>query len=98
MFFNRKAAVSRPPYACFIIYIIAHTPGKFTPLDTFLNSKYYAILEYIGEFMKKTGHDRHKPLKIALKKAGYKVDKVEQGGQKTVFTVSKIQRAVKKEQ
>jgi hypothetical protein len=37
----------------------------------------------------------HKPLKTALKKAGFKVDKVEQGSKKTVFTVSKIQRAVR---
>jgi hypothetical protein len=40
--------------------------------------------------MRKTGHDRHKPLKTALKKAGYKVNKVEQSNKKTVFTVSKI--------
>jgi hypothetical protein len=38
--------------------------------------------------MKKGGNDRHKLILTVLKKAGFKVDNLEQHGKKTVITVS----------
>jgi hypothetical protein len=40
--------------------------------------------------MKKGGADRHKPLLSALKKAGFKVENLEQQGKKTVITVTPV--------
>ena len=38
--------------------------------------------------MQKDEVDRHKPIIAALKKAGFKVENLEQQGKKTVITVS----------